>query len=126
MEIAELQKAAVTFARHRRWELFHNPKNLAMALASEVGELNAVLRWVSSESSDEAAARPDLHVRIRQEIGDVAILLLLLCDRAQIDLSHAVLEKLQLNARNYPTDSSVDQAERPSPAQTRSADDIPV
>ena len=114
MEVATLQNAAVAFSRERGWEAFHNPKNLAMALASEVGELSAVLRWVASSESDDASTRPEVRARLEQEIGDVAILLLLLCHRTRIDLAGAVETKLALNARRYPVDASVGRAERPN------------
>jgi len=35
--IAELTEQVRAFARERNWEQFHTPKNLAMALAGEVG-----------------------------------------------------------------------------------------
>lgn len=113
MEIAALQDAAVVFARERKWERFHDPKNLAMALASEVGELNSILRWVASSESDDVVARPDIRTRVEQEIGDVAIVLLLLCARTRIEFASAVTAKLALNARNYPLESAVHRAERP-------------
>lgn len=40
------------FVREREWEQFHDPKNLAMALASEAGELAAELRWVPNTDAD--------------------------------------------------------------------------
>lgn len=36
----------------RAWERFHTPKNLAMALAGEVGELVAELQWLSPEEAE--------------------------------------------------------------------------
>jgi dCTP diphosphatase len=123
MEITSLQQAAVAFARERRWQSFHDPKNLAMALASEVGELNGILRWVASDESDEVAGRPDVRTRVAQEIGDIAILLLLLCDRTQIELADAVRLKLEVNAKNYPVHASSGHAERPDgPSQARVGD----
>jgi dCTP diphosphatase len=113
MEIAALQEAVVAFADARHWQSFHDPKNLAMALASEVGELNAILRWVPSSESDDVAARPEIRARLEREIGDVAILLLLLCERTQIELAGAVNLKLRVNAENYPVEVSAGRAERP-------------
>ena len=39
MTIRGLQDLLAEFARERDWEQFHTPKNLAMALAGEVGEV---------------------------------------------------------------------------------------
>lgn len=105
VDLATLQNAVVHFAHERDWEQFHDPKNLCMALASEVGELNAVLRWVRNDAVDAMVVDARTQSALRQEIGDVAILLLLLCARTKIPLDEAVLEKLDLNARKYPVDA---------------------
>ena len=105
VDLATLQNAVVNFAHERDWEQFHDPKNLCMALASEVGELNAVLRWVRNDAVDAMVVDARTQSALRQEIGDVAILLLLLCARTKIPLDEAVLEKLHLNARKYPADA---------------------
>ena len=39
--LADLTARVRAFAQERDWEQFHTPKNLAMALAGEVGELLA-------------------------------------------------------------------------------------
>lgn len=106
MNVSDLQNAAAAFARERDWEQFHDAKNLAMALASEVGELNAVLRWVRNADVDAALREQRIQHALRTEIGDVGILLLLLCARAGVTLEDAVLQKLALNAQKYPVDSS--------------------
>lgn len=90
------------FVRDRGWEPFHDPKNLAMAVASEAGELVAELRWVPSERADEVAREPATHARLTEEAADVAITLLMLCDRAGIDLAAAIPAKLDKNALRYP------------------------
>ena len=45
-------------------------------------------------------------MRIAAEIGDVGIALLLLCDRARLDLIDAMRAKLAANALKYPVDKS--------------------
>ena len=101
------------FARARAWETFHDPKNLTMALASEVGELNEILPWVSIADSDAFAAEAPNASRLVQEIGDVGILLLLLCDRLRVDLATAIDDKLVDNGRRYPVERSMGRAELP-------------
>jgi dCTP diphosphatase len=113
MELSELQDEVVRFAADRDWGQFHDPKNLAMALASEAGELLALLRWVSNAQSDQAIRGTELGRSLMDEVGDVGILLLLLCRRADIDLASAVTEKLQRNAVRYPVGDSRGRAERP-------------
>ena len=90
------------FVRDRGWEPFHDPKNLAMAVASEAGELVAELRWVPGEGADEAAATQPMRGKLEDEAADVAITLLMFCDRVGIDLSRAIPAKLEKNALRYP------------------------
>lgn len=71
--IAELTARVRAFAQERNWEQFHTPKNLAMALAGEVGELLAELQWLTLEQSAAVMQDEDLGPRVRAEIGDVTI-----------------------------------------------------
>lgn len=112
MDLDALQDAVINFAHEREWEQFHDAKNLCMALASEVGELNAVLRWVRNDEVDAAIAEQRTQGALREEIGDVAILLILLCARAGVRLDEAVLEKLELNAHRYPTATAIGNPDR--------------
>jgi NTP pyrophosphatase (non-canonical NTP hydrolase) len=94
------------FVRERDWEKFHDPKNLTMCLASEVGELAAELRWVSGEQADAHCRDPEHRPAIEAEIADVTISLLMLADRIDVDLSEAVHAKLERIREKYPADSS--------------------
>jgi NTP pyrophosphatase (non-canonical NTP hydrolase) len=101
------------FVAEREWAQFHDPKNLAMLLASEVGELVAEYRWVPSAEADAHARAAEPRARIADEIGDVGIALLLLCERTGIDLLQAMSDKLERNRTRYPVDRSRGRAERP-------------
>ncbi len=114
MELAELQSTVVAFADAREWAQFHDAKNLAMALASEVGELNAVLRWVPNSLVDVHLSDVTNGDALRAEIADVAILLLLLCARTGVDLGEAVRSKLERNATKYPVEQTRGKPEAPS------------
>jgi dCTP diphosphatase len=102
------------FVAEREWEQFHDPKNLTMALASEVGELVAEYRWVRSSDADDFTRDETNRVRVSNEVADVAIALLLFCDRVGIRLNDAVDHKLAINAANYPVVASRGVAQRPS------------
>ncbi|MBX6169012.1 MAG: nucleotide pyrophosphohydrolase [Thermobispora bispora] len=87
------------FVRDRDWERFHTPKNLAMALAGEAGELVAEFQWLTPEESrdlDEDALR-----RVRAELGDVTLYLVRLADVLGVDLAEAANAKLDDNERRY-------------------------
>ena len=49
--IKELTDEVRSFADARDWHKFHTPKNLAMALAGEAGELLAEFQWLTPEES---------------------------------------------------------------------------
>jgi len=102
------------FVADRDWSRFHDPKNLAMAVASEAGELLAELRWTASGDADIAVQSPPMREKIEQEVGDVFISLLLFCDRVGIDLLGAAERKLEINARNYPAALSKGRSGRPA------------
>src|SRR3954471_14155622 len=107
--LAELR----TFVTEREWEQFHDPKNLAMLLASEAGELVAEYRWVRGEESDAFSRDPVPRARISAEIGDVGLALLLLCDRIGLDPVEAMRAKLAANRAKYPVETSRGRADKP-------------
>lgn len=118
--LERLENAVQAFAHRREWEQFHDPKNLTMALASEVGELTALLRWVPNQEADRAAAEAEMAISLRQEIGDVGILLLLLCHRLGVRLDDAVSEKLRINEARYPVATSRGRSARPNASPKKS------
>ena len=81
------------FAEERDWQQFHTPKNLAMALAGEVGELIAEFQWLTPEQSAAVMSDQDAGSRVRAEIGDVMIYLTRLADVLGIDLVEAALDQ---------------------------------
>ena len=104
--IAELTAAVRAFARDRDWEQFHTPKNLAMALAGEVGELLAELQWLTPEQSRAVMADPELGPRVRAELGDVTIYLVRLADVLGVDLVTAAADKLAEAGRRYTVEAA--------------------
>jgi len=102
------------FVAEREWEQFHDPKNLAMAVASEAGELLAEYRWVSNAEADSYSKDDSHRKRIVAEVGDVGIALLLFSDRIGLDLIEAIKEKMAVNRRNYPLEQSRGRWGRPS------------
>jgi dCTP diphosphatase len=101
----ELLRAALErFAAARDWEQFHNPKNLAMALAGEAGELLEHFRWLTFEQAAHLPA--DTRAEVALECADVLLFLLRLCDKLDIDLAAAARKKLAINAKKYPVRKS--------------------
>src|SRR5437868_14135473 len=102
--LEDVTAALRKFVADRDWQQFHDPKDLAMLLASEAGELVAEYRWVKNDAADAFSAEPAPRARISAEIADVGIALVLLCDRIGVDLVAAMVQKLEANRKKYPVD----------------------
>ncbi len=99
-----LRSVLRAFVAERDWAQFHNPKNLAMALSAETGELLEQFQWLTPEEADRLPAPK--RVEVEHEIADVLILLVELADRLGIDPLAAVERKLVLNAEKYPVEKA--------------------
>lgn len=102
MNLGELQAELRHFAAERDWQPFHTPKNLATALMVEAAELAEIFQWMTPEESAAAHEDAASKDRIGAEVADVLLYLLQVADHCQIDLSHAVRDKLARNAGKYP------------------------
>ena len=92
------------FATERDWDQFHSPKNLAMALAAEAGELIAEFQWLTEDESRNLNS--EKKQKVQDEIGDVIIYTLRLCAKLDIDPVKAAAQKIQKNAEKYPVSKS--------------------
>ena len=100
-QLEELMTQIREFAKSRDWEKFHTPKNLAMAIAGEAGELAAEFQWLTPDESDIGALSTEKLRDIRLEMADVQIYLLRLADVLKIDISDAVSEKIDINESRF-------------------------
>ena len=88
---------AQRFNEARDWGRFHHPKDLAMCLAAEAGELLEPFLWKATEDALDGQA-------IREELADVVICAVNLASRLDIDLAAAVDAKIALNGERYPVE----------------------
>lgn len=109
-DLVQLQQALRQFAAEREWDRFHSPKNLAMALASEAGELLEHFQWLTEAES--AALAPASTEAVGEELADVFLYLLRLSDRLSIDLVSAARQKIRKNAEKYPIDKAKGNAKK--------------
>ena len=100
--IEELQARLRSFAQARDWGQFHSPKNLAMALVAEAGELVEQFQWLTEAES--AALPPERLAAVRHELADVLIYLVRLGDVLGVDLLAAAGDKVALNEARYPAE----------------------
>jgi dCTP diphosphatase len=92
------------FRDARDWLQFHNPKELAVAITAEAGELLQHFVWQNPEQSERRVV--DRRAEIESEIADVAILLFELADNCGIDIAAAIRAKLARNEDRYPVDKA--------------------
>jgi NTP pyrophosphatase (non-canonical NTP hydrolase) len=104
--VDRLEAHVRAFAEEREWQQFHTPKNLAMALAGEVGELLAEFQWLTPEQAAEVMSDPEAGARVKAEIGDVMIYLTRLADVLGIDLVEAAMTKLDEVTTRYPVEQA--------------------
>ena len=100
-EFEALKAEIKTFAVARDWEKFHTPKNLAMAIAGEAGELAAEFQWLTPEESSFVSLSKDQLKSISLEIADVQIYLLRLADVLGVDVPKVVREKIAINEKRF-------------------------
>jgi len=96
----ELLRELRKFVEERDWAVFHTPKNLAMALTVEAGELMEPFQWLTREQSRSLS--PEKLEQVADEIGDVLIYLTLLADGLGIEPLSAAKAKIAKNRLKYP------------------------
>ena len=97
-DISEIISKLITFRNDRDWAQFHNPKDLALAINVEAGELLELFLWKSAEEADRE--------RVKEELADVFAFAFLMAEKYGFDVNEIVLDKLQKNAEKYPVDKA--------------------
>jgi len=100
-DLDELASKIVKFRDERNWAQFHSLKDLLLGLNIEVGELQELFLW----KSDSQIESIDIS-KIENEIADITIFLIYICQHFHIDLQKAVSEKIEINAQKYPVEKS--------------------
>jgi NTP pyrophosphatase (non-canonical NTP hydrolase) len=102
--IQSLTERILAFRDARDWQQFHSPKEMAVAIAAEAGELLQHFVWQSPAQSEERVlARREA---IADEMADVAILLFEFAHNIGVDLAAAMSAKLARNEARYPEDKA--------------------
>jgi NTP pyrophosphatase (non-canonical NTP hydrolase) len=94
----EIIQTLLKFRNERDWEQFHNPKDLALAINVEAGELLELFLWKKPEDAQKD--------KIKEELADVFAFAFLLADKYGFDVKDIVLEKIKKNAEKYPVDKA--------------------
>ena len=102
LDLGALQEHLAEFARAREWDRFHSPKNLALAIASETGELAELFQWVTEEESRGIAQDEGRRARVADELADILQYIIRMADILDISLPEALWRKLRENEARYP------------------------
>lgn len=104
--LEELTRRLIAFRDARNWRQFHSLKNLMLSLSLEAAELLELGQWKTDDDIDRAATDPAFRARLAEECADVLLYLLLIAERARLDLPRAAAEKIDRNAAKYPVDKA--------------------
>jgi len=102
--IDDLTNRIRDFVAAREWETYHNPKDMAVAIAAEAGELMQHFVW---QQPDQVAQRvEERREEIASEIADVGILLFEMADILGLKLGDIMAEKIAYNEQRYPVNKA--------------------
>lgn len=108
-ELNDLMRNFQSFAHERDWEQFHTPKNLVMAMSVEASELVEIFQWKTESGCQEFLGGGGNSVereKICDEVADVFLYLMRICQRLNIDPLEVSRKKMIKNAQKYPVEKS--------------------
>ena len=96
-----IKEQVAEFVKDREWNKFHNPKNLAMSIAIEASELMEIFQWSSFVDAWDICDSEEIS-HVKDELSDVMIYCLSLANQLDIDVSKAIEQKMEKNAKKFP------------------------
>jgi dCTP diphosphatase len=105
-ELQDLLNKIRAFSDERDWSQFHTAKNLILAVSAEVGELAEVVQWKSDQEAAEYLKTPEGKSKLSEEVADVAIYLLRICQQQNLNFIDILNKKMDSNSIKYPVDKS--------------------
>ncbi len=103
-DLHELTRRLIAFRDERDWQPFHGLRNLISSVSIEAGELLELTQWLSDAEIDARVRAPEFRQRLGEEAADILLYLLLVCEKAGIDLSECAARKIDQNAAKYPVE----------------------
>lgn len=97
-DIQKVISALTEFRNERDWEQFHNPKDLALAISIEAGELLELFLWKEPEDADKD--------KVKKELADIFAYAFLLANKYGFDVKEIVLDKIKENGEKYPVNKA--------------------
>ena len=103
-ELEKLENKINEFNEERDWDQFHSPKNIAMALSVEVAEVVEIFQWLTEDQSYDTDS--EWISRLKDELGDVFLYLILLSSKFKINLIEVAKNKIEKNEQKYPVEKA--------------------
>ncbi len=97
-DIETITQQLIRFRNERDWEQFHNPKDLALAINVEAGELLELFLWKDPAEADLS--------KVKEELADVLAYAFLLAEKYNLDVKQIVLDKIRKNGEKYPVNKA--------------------
>ena len=104
--VEDLRNRIREFVRERDWEQFHKPKDIAMSIGIEAGELLELFQWKTDNEIEEQLQDPSYKERLEDELADVVTFCLALANATGLDISTILENKLKKNHEKYPIEKS--------------------
>jgi NTP pyrophosphatase (non-canonical NTP hydrolase) len=104
--ILTLTERLTRFRDDRDWRKFHNLKDLIQSVGIEAGELMELTQWKTTDEVEDAARNPDFRTRLGEELSDVFLYVLLVAERAGLDLAEEAHRKIDINDAKYPVEKA--------------------
>ena len=103
-DLQEIIDQLIEFRNDRDWEQFHNPKDLALAINIEAGELLELYLWKSADAADQE--------KVKEELADVFSFAFLLAHQYGFDVKQIIFDKIAKNAEKYPVEKAKGSAKK--------------
>ena len=103
--LSQISEKVIQFRDSRDWKQFHDPKNLAEAIIIEAGELLEKFLWIKNTDKSYDLSHSK-RIEVEEEIADIAIYLMYLCEGLNIDLPRVVENKIEINEKKYPIEKA--------------------
>ena len=103
-DLNEIKIKLQKFTSERDWDKYHNPKDLLVALVSEIGELAECYRWLDNEQVQKINEDSEKRKKIEGELADIFIYLIIISYKSNIDILKVIDEKIEKNKLRFPID----------------------
>jgi NTP pyrophosphatase (non-canonical NTP hydrolase) len=103
-ECNEIIEALLSFRNERDWKQFHNPKDLALAINVEAGELLELFLWKNAIEANKE--------KVKEELADVFAYAFLMAEHYNLDVKEIILEKIKKNGEKYPIEKAKGNAKK--------------